>query len=263
MADITLQDIKKAYATKASTTEITLCFSGKKVLLRPLRMKDKKEFLKVLESENDVLIDNFIDGLIERYVSEFDENTLKSATLIDQERKQLLMYLRKISTTATHINIDHACPKCDKIIENVPFPLDGATTDNFKKPEGVDNLIEAGNGNVKFLVSHLTRQDNLDIDKYITEKEVKSEVEKEFIIMAATVKEIYLNLDDMNRKMVPSIKERHEFVENLSIDDFEKIKNYFTTCSHFGPKLVFEFACSACDYKNAKEEAKIVDFFIK
>jgi hypothetical protein len=263
MADITMQDIKKAYASKANTIEVELCYSGKKVLLRPIKMKDKKEFLKVLESEKNEQIDTFIDKLIERYVADVNEEPVSASHLVDEERRQLLMCLRKISTTATHVGVDHVCPECGELNENVQFALEGAIVENFKKPDDVDNLIDASNGNVKFLVSQLTRQDNIDIDKYITEAKITSDVEKEFITLASTVKELYLNMDDVSRKFTPSIKERQEFVEGLSIDDFEKLKNYFVKCSPFGPKLVFNFKCTKCEYKNEKEEAKIVDFFIK
>lgn len=263
MSDITFQDIKKAYAQKATPVQIKLCYSEKEVNLRPIRMKDKKDFLKVLESTNDTQIDTYIDKLIKTYVSDSEENPLEPASLVDEERRQLLVWLRRISTHAETVNIDHVCPKCNALKEDIVFPLTNIVVEYFKKPEDAENLIETKGGNVKFLIGQLTRQENLDINNYYTEAKIESSVEKEFITLAATIKEIYIVMDDISRKHVPSIAERVEFLGNLSLDDFEKINTYFSKCTPFGPKMVFDFKCSACDYANNKEEVKIVDFFIK
>ena len=95
------------------------------------------------------------------------------------------------------------------------------------------------------------------------EKKIDTKVEKEFIYLASTVKELYLNADDITRKYTPKIAERVEFIENLVFDDFDKIREYFSKCAEFGLSLQFNFKCTECEYKNEKEEAKIVNFFIK
>jgi len=264
MPEISFQDIKRAYAlaAKAAPTHTSLCYSGKPVTVRPLKMKDKKEFLKVLEKDDDVLIDSCIDSLIEKYVSDSKDDPITAASLVDQERHQLLMTIRRASTNEESVNISHVCPQCKTNIRNVTFDLKNVIINNFKKSDGADDMIVSKNGSIKFTVGILTRGEMVEIEKFIKSKELASKVEKEFVYLASTVKEIYLVVDDIEKKISPSVAERVEFVESLSFDDFDKIRNYFDSIGSYGLSLGFAFECPTCKYKNDKEEAKIVSFFI-
>jgi hypothetical protein len=263
MADISYQDIKKAYVDKATPAKTTLCYSGKCVFVRPIKMKDKKEFLKLMEKENDELLDTFIDNLIEKYVSTGDDMPVVAKTLVDQERHQLLMVIRQLSTTQESVLIDHVCPKCKVLNKNIQFDLKNIIINNFTVPDGCENTLESKNGNVKFVVGLLSRGEIIEIEEYIKNKSIDTKVEKDFVYLASTVKEMYLKMDDLERRYCPTINERIEFVENLSFDDFDKIRKFFEACGSFGLSLGFKFACTDCEYKNDKEEAKIANFFIK
>jgi predicted kinase len=263
MDDISYQDIKRAYVSKVNAAKTTLCYSGKYVYVRPIKMKDKKEFLKLMEKENNELLDAFIDNLIEKYVSTGDDTPIDAKTLVDQERHQLLMVIRQLSTTQESIQIDHVCPKCKVLNKNIQFDLTNIIINSFSVPAGYENTLESKNGNVKFSVGLLTRGEIIEIEKHITDKSIDTKVEKDFVYLASTIKEMYLKIDDIERKYIPTIPERIEFVENLSFDDFDKIRKFFEACGSFGLSLGFKFKCTDCDYKNEKEEAKIVNFFIK
>jgi hypothetical protein len=255
MSEISFQDIKRAYAmsAKAAPTNTTLCYGGKSVVVRPLKMKDKKEFLKVLEKDNDDLIDACIDSLIEKYVMDDNDEPIAAKTLVDQERHQLLMLIRRASTSQESVNISHVCPKCKTNVTNITFDLKNVVIRNFKKPDGFSDMIVSKNDSIKFSIGILTRGDTVEIEKY---------VEKEFVYLASTVKEIYLVVDDIEKKFSPSISERVEFIESLSFDDFDKIRKYFDATGSYGLSLGFAFECPSCKFKNEKEEAKIVSFFI-
>jgi hypothetical protein len=264
MSEISFQDIKRAYAmsAKAAPTQTTLCYSGKPVVVRPLKMRDKKEFLKVLEKDDDVLIDTCIDSLIEKYVADDNDNPVTAASLVDQERHQLLMLIRRASTTQESVEISHVCPQCKTNTRNIVFDLKNVIVNNFKKPDGLTDMIVSKNDSIKFTVGILTRGETVEIEKFIQSKSFDTKVEKEFVYLASTVKEIYLVVDDIEKKVLPSIAERVEFVESLSFDDFDKIKKYFDSTGPYGLLLQFAFDCPTCKYKNDKEEAKIVSFFI-
>jgi len=262
MSEITFQDIKKAYFTKASTSQVELCYSGRVVNVKQIKMKDKKEFLKYLEKEDDKLIDSFIDSLIERCVSDSADQQIVATKLVDKERHQLIMKIRMMSTMGDTADIDHTCPKCKKTV-SVKFPTENIITTSFKKPEEFDDIIISKNESVKFKIEPLCRADIIEIEKYIDDKKFDTDIEKEFVYLASTVKEIYLVMDDISSKYTPSISERVDFTENLSFDDFDKIKNFFASIGNYGISLNFDFTCPNCGFKSDKEEAKIVDFFIK
>jgi hypothetical protein len=263
MSEITFQDVKKAYHTAASSSEVVLCYSGNSVTVKQIKMRDKKEFLKYLEKEDDKLIDTFIDQLLERYVSDEKGDPIDAMKLVDRERTQLLMKIRSLSTVHDTAEIDHICPKCNAT-NSVKFPLANLVVTNYVTPEGYDDTIVSKNGGVKFKIGNLTRGNVIEIEKFIESKKFDTDVEKEFVYLASTVKEIYVNVDDIiSAPFKPSIQERIDFVENLTFDDFDKIKNYFAHVKDYGVSLTFDFKCSACDHKNEKEEAKLVDFFIK
>ena len=262
MADITFQDIKKAYHTQASSSNVTLCYSGKTVKVRQIKMKDKKEFLKYLEKDDDELIDSCIDSLIERYVTSEDGDPIDARKLVDKERHQLLMKIRTLSSNQEEAEIDHICPKCEEI-STIKFPLNTIEVINYKKPDGYDDVITSKNGGVRFKIGNLTRENVVDIEKYIKDKNLDTDVEKEFVYLAGTIKEIYVNIDDVSSsKFVPSVIECVEFLENVSFDDFDKVKNYFANTKDYGLNLKINFTCK-CGYKNEKEEVKIADFFTK
>ena len=264
MSEISFQDIKRAYAmsAKAAPTNTKLCYSGKPVVVRPLKMKDKKEFLKVLEKDNDDLIDACIDSLIEKYAMDDNDEPVRASSLVDQERHQLLMLIRRASTNQESVNISHVCPKCKTNVQNITFDLKNVVINNFKKPDGLSDMIVSKNDSIKFNIGILTRGDTVEIEKYIESKGLDTKVEKEFVYLASTVKEIYLVVDDIEKKFTPSIAERVEFIESLSFDDFDKIRKYFDATGSYGLSLGFVFECPSCKFKNDKEEAKIVSFFI-
>jgi hypothetical protein len=260
MSEVTFQDIKKAYVTKTVATSINLCYSGKEVFVKPLRMKDKKEFLKCIEQENDDLLDVLIDNIIERYVSNSEGDPIDAKSLVDQERHQVLMQIRKISTQQEIVKIDHVCPKCKVLNNNVLFPL--ANINIIHYSGDADKPISVKNDEITFTPKLLTRGEDIDVEKFIAEKKPTTNIEKEFIRLASTVKEIQLSIDDVVRTYKPTLAERVEFVESLSFDDFEKIRLYFVNMGLFGMQLKFDFKCVSCGHAS-NSEAKIINFFIK
>jgi hypothetical protein len=262
MQEISFQDIKKAYVSKASALETTLCYSGTVVNVKPIKMRDKKEFLKAIETESEENVEIFVDNMIEKYVTDKSDNQLNAKQLVDQERYQLLMLIRKHSTTQDTVHIDHICPKCGELNNNIQFEFGNISVKQYVCPDGVEDTIKSRNGNIEYVIGMLTRGEIYDIEKYIKEKKIESKVEKDFVYMSCSIKEIYKIDDEVRTKYIPKISERIEFAENISFDEFEKIRKYFEKQESFGVVMPFSFKCSKCEFANEKEEAKIINFFI-
>jgi uncharacterized protein YktA (UPF0223 family) len=260
MSDITLDDIRKVYYSKPNKAEITLCYSGKKAIVRALKMKDKKEILKTFEKDGGKSLDLCVDNIIEKYSEEEDGTPINAKELVEEEREQIFLAIRRNSTQNDNITINHVCPKCNKMKE-VEFPFENIKTTQFVKPESPSDKIISSKGDIEFTLSQLTRGDVLEIDEYIKKNEIKDDVEQQFIRVAATIKSITIFKDDVGQSKIPTLKERIEFIDILELDDFEKIAPYFKACPKFGSTLNFSFTCE-CGYKSEKEEADLSNFFI-
>jgi hypothetical protein len=260
MGDISIQDIKKAYFTKSSSVTEVLCFSGEKVSVKPIKIKDKKNFLKLLEQENNVEVDKFIDDLIERYVSNENGDPIKANSLMDDERYQLLICIRRASTSADTILITHKCSECEHVNTDISYKFSDIVVKNYEKNTSTDDTITNKNESVKFTIGHLNRGELLVADKYISDKKIDTKIEKQFVYYAAAIKDITLIIDDISNKFIPKMDEKVEFLENLSFDDFNKIKRFFTSSPSYGLTLPLNFTCSNCK-STLDKEAKIVNFF--
>jgi hypothetical protein len=127
---LSFEDIHKQLLIKSQVTSINLCFTGTPVTIRQLKVKEKKEFIKVTESNNDKLIEKAIDDLIEKVATYEDSEPVIGSKLINQEREQLLFEIRKISSNDTEFTLDHACEKCQHV-DSVKVPYSSIVTTNF------------------------------------------------------------------------------------------------------------------------------------
>lgn len=264
MSDITLDDIKKAYYTKPNNVKLTLCYSGRNVLIRQMKMKDKKEILKTFDKDNDEeIIDTCIDKIIEKYVEDDESNQIKPGSLLEEERQQLFMELRKNATSSEFMTITRNCPKCNHA-QVVKFPFSGIITTNYVKPENISDVIVSQNGNVSITIGHLNRSDIIETRKYIKDNNIISDVDKQFISIASSIKQIDVRENDVNRTHIPTLVEKLTFLDNMVLDDFEKIAPYFKGTPYFGSKAKFNFKCENkdCNFAKEDEEVQLVDFFI-
>jgi hypothetical protein len=254
-----LADLKKVYATKSSAEQtIKLCYSQKEVYVKPLKIKDKKEVLKAIETKNEIIINKALDDIIEKYTEYVDGSNFNVSTLTSQERYQLLVHIR-VSAAGTTTKIVHECPQCGTINKEITYDLNTMYVKNYTQPNGGDTIILA-NGNITVKLSPMTREKELEIERYIKKNKLTTASEKNFALMAGVIKSIFMKQDDIETEVKLSTEELIDFFENLPATELDKLFAYFKS-TDFGVKMPFEFKCEKCNYES-EEEVNIAVFFI-
>jgi hypothetical protein len=254
-----LVDLKKAYATKSSPENaVKLCYTQKEVFVRPLKIKDKKEILKAIESKNETIINKALDEVIEKYVEYSDGSNFNVSTLTSQERFQLLVHIR-VSAAGTTAKIAHECPKCGHVNKDITYDLTSMYVKNYTKPETGDS-ISLANGNIKIKLGPMTRDKEIEIEKYVKKAKIATTAEKNFALMAGVIKSITMLQDDIENEVKLSLDETIDFFENLPAIELDKLLDYFKS-TDFGVKMPFEFKCEQCNHEG-EEEVNIAVFFI-
>jgi hypothetical protein len=254
-----LGDLKKIYATRSSPENaIKLCYSQKEVFVKPLKIKDKKEILKAIESKNEVIINKALDDVIEKYAEYADGSDFNVSTLTSQERFQLLVHIR-VSAAGTTAKIAHECPSCGTINKDITYDLTAMYVKNYTKPDSGDEILLA-NGNIKIKLGPMTRDKEIEIERFIKKNKLNSSSEKNFALMAGIIKAITMKQDDVESDVKLTTDEIIDFFENLPATELDKILDYFKN-TDFGVKMPFEFKCEKCGHEST-EEVNIAVFFI-
>lgn len=251
-----LGDLKKVQAASNFEFSVDLCYSKRKAFVRPLKVKDKKELMKAIETKDEKLIQKVLDEIVEKYVVLEDDRPLTDLTV--QERYQILVEIRR-AASGDLVKIAHQCPKCEHINKDIPYELTNIYVKEYDTT--IPNKFSLFNGNVELVLGPLRREEEKKIEKIIFDRKLKTNSEKQFLLMAGFIEKIYLKKDDVLGEVALSTDEKIEFFENLSSADLDKIINYIKS-SDFGVKLPFHFRCENCGYENEKEEANIAVFFI-
>jgi hypothetical protein len=259
-----LADLKKQIAINTNShspdLEITLCYSGRHVLVKPLKVKEKKELLKSLESKNEIIINKVLDDIIQEYVIPTDSSEFNPKELPTQERHQILIYIRAANGDEI-AKVAHQCPKCEKVTKDIPYAI---SKDSYVKQyeEPADGkIVTICNGLVEIHYDVILRYEEMRVEEFIKNKKLKSMSEKQFAMIAAAIKEIYMVTAAGKQKVdVGTIDEKLLFIEDLDTKEFTKILEAVNSLD-FGVKMPFDFKCSECDY-TAKEEVNATVFFI-
>jgi predicted RNA-binding Zn-ribbon protein involved in translation (DUF1610 family) len=254
-----ITDLKRAFATKSSPEHsVKLCYSQAEVYIKPLKIKDKKEVLKAIESKNEVVINKALDEILEKYCEMVDGTEFSVNKLTSQERQQLLVHIRCAAAGET-VKIMHECPTCGHINKDLPYSLKNMVVKNYVKPAG-DDTIKLANDSIFIKLSPITREKELEIERYVKKNKIVSSTEKNFILMAGVIKSIEMAQDDIRSEVKLSIDELIEFFENLPASELEKISEYFKN-NDFGIKMPLDFKCEKCGHEG-EEEVNVAVFFI-
>lgn len=240
--------------------EITLCYSGRTVLVKPLKVKEKKELLKSLESKNEILINRVLDDIIESYVTAADANEFNTKELPTQERHQILIYIRAANGDES-AKIAHQCPKCEKVTRDIVYNLNkDSYVKNYEEPkEG--KVVTICKGQVEIHYDVIFRHEEMEVEEYIQKHKLKTVSERQFAMVAASIKKIFFNRDGKKVEVtLDSVSDKMEFIEELDSSEFTSITNAIGNLD-FGVKMPFDFKCSHCDY-TSNEEVNATVFFI-
>lgn len=255
---LSINDLRKIYATNAGDElAIDLCYSHHKAFIKPMKVKDKKDLLKAIESKNEKLVQSNLDEIVEKYVRVEGYKSLNHMTV--QERYQVLVAMRR-AAAGDDTKIVHQCPKCEHVAKELNFNMANIVTVDFKEPE-TGSVIETANGAIKITLGPIRRCDEKILEKIIFDKKITLSSERQFVMLAGCIHKVEINQDDMTAEVPMDAAEKVEFFENLSSRDLDKITDYVKQTDH-GVKIPFKFKCAKCDYENEQEEANVAVFFI-
>jgi len=238
--------------------------SGEELFLRPFTTKEQKTILKAMEREDLELLNQCFDQLIDSCVVKpegFDSNTLLS-----KDREALLIELRKESVSNT-FDFPWKCDDedCKKQNELNKMNIDDL---DFSKLENVieqEDLPLSDRSNTVLTLGPANRGDEKQILKYAKsnsnglKKGEISRVELMNATMASCIKKMVIgeNVYDSKLKFVDKIG----IIEDMSMKDKEKIKDYISNIEKYGYDLEVDAVCSEC----GKKQEVVIDwtsFFI-
>jgi hypothetical protein len=259
-AKFTLNDLKRVHHDSNTLSEFTeeLCYHrGIKASFKALKIKDKKDLLKSIESKDESAVNSNFDKIIEKYVS-FDDDNFKSEDLTLGEKYQLLSYIRR-AAAGDSVNIIHQCPECEKVTQDIKYDMKDMIVNYYNPESSVDNTILIGN--IKIYLGQLTRKDEKQIEEYMKRNKLSSMTERHIISLVGAIKQIEITDEDITGNVDLSFEDKFKFFEDLSQSIIDQIVNYLKSIEH-GVKLPFNFKCSNCGYENETEEASVAAFFI-
>ena len=264
MSNISVADLKKIYAQSTTTAQmdIELCYSRKHILVKPLKVKDKKELLKSIESKNEIIVNTVLDDIISRYVETLDNSEFDPKALTTQERQQILVYIR-VANGEDECKIAHQCPKCEFVNKNIAFKTDSL---NLKLYDGVQETtkvsIKQDSSTIVLELGVVTRKDEIDGEEYIKKNKLKTMTDKQFVILSTVIKNAFIKVGEGEVQTVEfkDIGDKVSFIEQLRSQDLRLVTDYVESLN-FGVTLPFSFKCTSCDHESA-EEVNVAVFFI-
>lgn len=264
MVDISVNDLKKIYSqnTVSAQMEIELCYSHKHILVKPLKVKDKKELLKSIESKNEIIVNSVLDDIILKYVETTDGGEFNPQSLTTQERQQILVYIR-VANGEDECKIAHQCPKCEFVNKNISFKTDSLNLKMYEgNQENTQVVIKNGDSQIVLELGVVTRKDEMLGEEYIKKNKLKTMTDKQFAILATVIKKATIKVGKNDPQTVDfkDISEKISFIENLRSNDLKVITDYVESMD-FGVTLPFSFKCSSCDFES-QEEVNVAVFFI-
>jgi hypothetical protein len=103
----------------------------------------------------------------------------------------------------------------------------------------------------------------MEVEEYIKKHKLKTMSDRQFAMIAASIKEIFFVTDDKGTTVKVDIKnfdDKMSFIEDLDSKEFTTILEAVTKLD-FGVKMPFDFKCANCDHES-KEEVNVTVFFI-
>lgn len=218
--------------------ETTLPGSKKVVKYRPLKTKNLKRFLTVDDSLGS--IENAIDDVLQDCILDSTEET-NVEKLFLQDRFFLLMEIRKKSKGSKY-KFEYTCSKCQS------QSVQEVNLDNMKvkEPSVYEEEVRI-NENIALVITLLTRGDQKEATRLANNFNAQSE------FMAVTIMDSAMITHAMGIKKIitpegidePSISDKVEFVNELSPQEYEKIRGWYDD-KDFGVEMKYNIKCPHC-----------------
>lgn len=253
-----IQDLRRVQSENASEFTEKLCYhTDITAHFGALKIKDKKELLKSIESKDEDAINRNLDRIIEKYVR-FDPE-ISSDDITIQERYQVLTYMRR-AAAGDSVKIVHQCPECEKVNTDIDYDLSNMRVDMYDPSKEEGNVVKIGK-KVSVYLGPMTRKDEREVEDLIKQRKIKSTTEKQIVSLVGMIKKVEMTDEDIVGEVRLSSSEKLDFFEDLDQTFIDDMVKYMKTVET-GVKLPFSFSCEHCDYHNDEEEASVAAFFI-
>lgn len=223
--------------------ELTIPSSGQSVTFRPFLVKEQKNLLIAIETQERRDMMRAIVRTIEACV----EEPVKDLTIFDVDYMFTKIRAKSVGETATLIIPCQECNHGSEVsVELERIGLDGSITEN-KVIELTDDI------SVK--MRYPTYQDFMDNDK-LFEDTTFTETLMEMLmtcIESISTKEEQFSTKDESRE------ELSEFVESMSSSQFEKVTDFVNSIPTI--KQAADFTCPQCGHNNERTLKGMDDFF--
>jgi DNA-directed RNA polymerase subunit M/transcription elongation factor TFIIS len=225
------------------TYTMTIPSSKKEVKYRPYLVKEEKVLMIAMESDDGLQINNAIKEVINACTfGEIDSNKL---TMFDVEYMFTKLRAKSVGESST---VMVPCTKCEAPNE--------ATIDLEKDlvvGEVPDNRIELSS-DTGLIMKFPAMVDYIEL----AGEEGISDIDKIFSLIAISIESIYSG-DDVYDASSQTKAEMLEFVENLSSEQFVRIKHYLDMMP--SAKVDAKFKCKECGHENVVELRGLRNFF--
>ncbi len=238
----------------APTHELTLTSTGETIKFRPFLVKEEKILLMALESGNEDDMLNAMKQIITNCI--IGEIDLEKIPLFDIQ--YIFLKLRghsvgeKIQLRFKHPEDTNS--KGDKCEHVTDIEIDLSTI-KPEKLEGHTQKIDL-TSEIGVTMSYPTIDMFQKFSQFQEDQSVA--IESIFGIMVTHIDMIYQG-EDVFYKDEHSEEELHDFLNSLTSEQFEKIRNFFQTMPYL--RHEFDFTCDACGCSEHVELNGLEDFF--
>lgn len=223
--------------------EMKVPSTGKKAVYRPYLVKEEKVLMLALESKDDSQMIRAIKDVI----TSCTENTVdvESMTMFDLE--YIFMQLRGKSVGET-TEISVKCNSCDAK-NDIKVNLDKVTVTVPKENTRKIQLTK----DVGVMMKYPSVNDIMSL-----QTSDDSEVDKLFAMIIACIDSIYSG-EEIFDAAEQSKQELKDFIESLSTEQFNNIKNFIQDMP--SASVAVDFTCSSCNTHNQFDVKGLANFF--
>ena len=245
--------------------------SGQEIFLRPFTTKEQKAIVKAIEKEDQDLVNVAFDDLINACVTR--PTNFNVDNILSKERDAILVKLRAESVN-DEVKFQWKCAECST--ENViNYDLNYLELKNIEDQATTTTVIELSDRDVKLELGMSTRGEEKPMMKYVKRnsqglKGGLSRIELLNGAFASSIKSIIVTETVMDQegkevekenKMKLSFEDKVTIVEEMSLNDKNKIQEFLNGLEDYGFDLKKEATCKKCGHVQ-QEEIDWLTFFI-
>ena len=224
--------------------ELTIPSTGKKVKYRPFLVKEQKNLLVALESQDPKNILMAVVDCISSCTEDVDTNKLST---FDTDYMFVKIRSKSVGEKST---VNAACDKCEH--QN---PVD-VNLDNIKMDNVDTNTTINLSSDISVQLKYPTYIDMTNNERLFSEQQTATGML--FDTIAMCIESVNTNEERIALKDEP-VEEVEAFINSLNGEQLQKITNFVEAMPSLTHKI--EYTCESCGHKNEKVLSGIQDFF--